>query len=96
MIGSLVLLQVTAAAPVTGSPAESCGQAPRGEILVCGPRTGESPYRLPKLTDKYDGKRIRLETNAIPGVHTRAHADSKTMRDGRVSNRLMVTYSLPF
>jgi len=64
--------------------------------VVCGPRPGESPYRLPRLPEKYGRKPIRAETDAIPGVHTRAHVQSDRMPDGNVSKALMVTFSLPF
>lgn len=97
MIGSLLVLQVAAAAGGSRQAAtDPCPRTSQGEIVVCGSRTGESPYRLPKLPDKYDRKPIRAETDAIPGVHTRAHTQSEAMPDGKISKSLMVTFSLPF
>jgi hypothetical protein len=93
LLGSIVLLQLAAAAP---EPAPGCDRGAGQEIVVCGTRTGPSPYRLPKLPEKYGPKQIRAETDAIPGVHTRAHVDSSTMPDGNVSKRLMVTFTTPF
>jgi hypothetical protein len=66
------------------------------EIVVCGSRRGESPYRLPKLPREYDEKPLRAETDIMPGVHTRAHVESGQMPDGNVAKRLMLTFSLPF
>jgi hypothetical protein len=96
MIGSLALLQLAAVAGTQPAATDGCSRTPQGEIVVCGSRTGESHYRLPKLPDKYARKPIRAETDAIPGVHTRAHVESERMPDGNVSKRLMVTFSLPF
>ena len=73
-----------------------CRSTDPNAVVVCGERRGESPYRLPTLPQKYEPRKIRAETDAIPGVHTRAHVDSPLMPDGRQSNRLMVTFSLPF
>lgn len=78
------------------APPTACPPAKPGEILVCGSRSGQSPYRIPKLPKTYDRKPIRAETDAIPGVHTRAHVESVGMPDGNVSKRLMVTFTFPF
>jgi hypothetical protein len=97
MIGSLALLPLAAAAGATPpAGAGQCAKANKDEIVVCGSRTGESPYRLPKVSEKYERKPLRAETDAIPGVHTRAHAESEARADGNVDKRLMVTFSIPF
>lgn len=96
VIGYLVFVQLAAAAPAQSAPADTCDRPQSVEIVVCGSRRGQSPYRIPKLPDKYGGKPIRAETDAIPGVHTRAHVESEGMPDGQVSKRLMVTFSVPF
>jgi hypothetical protein len=75
---------------------DPCPKSGGDEIVVCGSRERQSPYRLPKLSDKYERKAIRAETDAIPGVHARAHAESERMADGNLSKRLLVTFSLPF
>ena len=90
------LFPLAAIASLAPAAVDDCNR-PRGDdIVICGSRTGESPYRLPKLPDRYEAKRIRAETNVIPGVHTRAHVDTTTMPDGYRSNRAMVTFSVPF
>jgi hypothetical protein len=95
VIGSLAVLQAVAAnaQPIA---TDQCNRATSGEIVVCGSRTGESPYRLKKMPEKYQRKPIRAETDAIPGVHTRAHVEAEGRPDGTVAKRLMVTFSLPF
>lgn len=72
-----------------------CASKP-GEIVVCAPRGAPNRYRLPPLPHTYDRKPLRAETDAIPGVHARAHVESEGMPDGRVARRLLVTFSLPF
>lgn len=94
MLAFLALAALSAAAPAAA--AGDCDR-PRGDdIVVCGSRTGQNPYRLPKLPQRYDPKQIRAETGVIPGVKTRAHVDTVGMPDGYRSNRVMVTFSLPF
>ncbi|HEV8408490.1 MAG TPA: hypothetical protein VGQ34_11200 [Sphingomicrobium sp.] len=90
------MLQAAAVAGTQPGATDGCKRIPQDEIVVCGSRSGESPYRLPKLPEKYARKPIRAETDAIPGVHTRVHVQSEGMPDGNVSKRLMVTFSLPF
>lgn len=94
---SVVFLALTALAGTEAPPPapEPCVGRNADEVVVCG-RRGDSPYRLPKLPDKYDRKRIRAETELIPGVKTSAHVDTVAMPDGRRSNRAMVTFAIPF
>lgn len=80
---------------LTAADVPQCRSHDANEVVVCADRKGENPYRLPSLPQKYDPKKIRAETDVIPGVHTRAHVDSPTMPDGRQSNRVMVTFSIP-
>jgi hypothetical protein len=97
---SAALFQLAAAA--TPAPklaidvAGDCTKGTADQIVVCGTRTGRSPYRLPILSDTYARKRIRAESDAIPGVHTFAHVESERRPDGSIDKRLMVTFSLPF
>jgi hypothetical protein len=65
-------------------------------VIVCGQRTRESPYRLPKIPSTYGPKPIRAETDVIPGVHTDAHVESAARPDSYVAKRLMVTFKMPF
>ena len=86
-----------AASAAPAAAADDCNRSRGADIVICGSRTGPNPYRLPKLPQKYDAKRIRAETNVIPGVKTSAHVDTVAATpDGYRSNRLMVTFSLPF
>lgn len=96
VIGLLAALQTAAVANLQLNPRNGCKASSPGEVVVCGTRRGESPYRLPKLPDKYESKPIRAETDAIPGVHTRAHVESDTLPGGNVAKRLMVTFTVPF
>ena len=94
MMLALLTLAATAA---PAAAADDCDRSSGTDIVICGSRTGESPYRLPKLPQRYDRKQIRAETNVIPGVNTRAHVDTvAATADGYPSNRVMVTFSLPF
>ena len=85
-----------AAGTAPAAAADDCNRSRADDIVICGSRTGQNPYRLPKLPQRYDPKQIRAETNVIPGVKTRAHVDTVGMPDGNRSNRAMVTFSLPF
>lgn len=96
MLGSIALLQLAAAAGLQATAADPCDVGSGKEIVVCGSRNSQSRYRLPNLPRKYDRKPLTAETNAIPGVHTRAHIDSAVRADGLQDNRVMVTFSLPF
>jgi hypothetical protein len=91
----LALLLLAVVAPPS-SYADGCPRSGSGEVVICGSRPGESPYRLPRLPERYDPKQIRAETSVIPGVHTQAHVDTVEMPDGNRSNRLMVTFRIPF
>jgi len=90
---ALLLLAVVAPPP---SYAEGCPRGASGEVVICGSRPGESPYRMPRLPERYDPKKIRAETNVMSGVHARAHVDTQTRPDGYQSNRVMVTLSTSF
>lgn len=90
----LALLLLAVIAPPAGYT-DGCPRS-SGEVVICGSRPGESPYRLPRLPERYDPKQIRAETNVMPGVHARAHIQSETRPDGYQSNRVMVTLSTSF
>ena len=91
----LQLGALSASTPTLAQP-NPCTGGTSDEVVVCGSRRGESPYRLPKVPERYERKQIRAETNIIPGVHSRAHIDSQTMPDGNRSNRVMLTLSTSF
>lgn len=74
---------------------DPCPRGSPDEIVVCGSRDRQSPYRLPKLPQIYDPKPLRAETN-IGGGHARAHVESITRPDGLVDKRIMITFSSPF
>lgn len=92
---AFLLLAVVAPPPSYADACPARGGS-SGEVVICGSRPGESPYRLPRLPERYDPKQIRAETNVIPGVHARAHVDTETRPDGYQSNRVMVTLSTSF
>lgn len=96
VIGMLAALQVAVASGVQPLVTDDCGRSQGDEVVVCGSRSGESPYRLPKPSPEYEEKPLRAETDVIPGVRTRAHVQSEQMPDGNLAKRLMVTFSLPF
>jgi len=96
MIGLLAALQIAAVPDAQQNPSNGCKASSPSEVVVCGTRHGESPYRLPKLPDKHELRPIRAETDAIPGVHARAHVESETLLGGSVAKRLMVTFTVPF
>jgi len=91
----LALLLLAVVAPPPGY-SDGCPRGASGEVVICGSRPGESPYRMPRLPERYDPKKIRAETNVVPGVHARAHVDTETRPDGYQSNRVMVTLSTSF
>lgn len=91
----LAFILLAVVAPPTNL-VDGCPRDSSGEVVICGARRGESPYRLPRLPERYDPKKIRAEANVIPGVHARAHVDSVTRPDGNQSNRVMVTLSTAF
>jgi len=91
----LALLLLAVLAPPS-SYTDGCPRGASGEVVICGSRPGESPYRMPRLPERYDPKKIRAETNVIAGVNARAHVDTVDMPDGNRSNRLMVTIGIPF
>lgn len=51
---------------------------------------------MPKLPDGYEPKRVRAESDAIPGVHTSVHVEEDHQAYGFVSKKLLVTFSMPF
>jgi hypothetical protein len=95
-IGFLASLQIAADAGTPALVTDQCARTRTDEVVVCGSRNTTSPYRLPKLPKVYDEKPLRAETDAIPGIHTRAHVESEKMLDGKISKRLLVTFSIPF
>ena len=90
----LQLASLAVEAPPVG--ADDCVSRTSDEVVICGSRRGQSPYRLPRLPERYDAAQIRAEADLIPGVHGRAHVDSVGMPDGYRSNRVMVTISTGF
>ncbi len=93
-VALLQLAQATAAAAPLDVHVDPCPS--RGaDIVVCGSRSGESPYRLPKLPERYDRKPLRAQAT-IAGVPAAARITSSIRQDGLQDNRLMITFALPF
>lgn len=96
VITSIVVLEFTSASEAQSMLPDECNSAKGEEIVVCGSRPTESPYRLPKLDQRYERKPLRAETDVIPGVHTRAHAEADRLPGGSLSKKLLVTFSTGF
>ena len=94
----LTALHLLAVAQAVAPNEADCQPPSAGEVIVCGSRRGESPYRLPKVPDTYDhpDRKIRAEAELAPGVSARAHVESARLPDGAQSNRAMVTIKLHF
>jgi hypothetical protein len=99
MIFTAALMELAAggaAATALNLNVDPCPRKAADEIVVCGSRDLQSPYRLPNLPHTYDRKPIVAQSDAIPGVHTRAHVESEVRPDGLVDKRLLITFSMPF
>lgn len=81
------------AAPPNG---EDCRPRDSGEVVVCAQRPGPSPYRLPKVSEKYERKPIRAETEIIPGVVAAANVESAELLGGHKSERAMIRFKFKF
>jgi len=86
----IALVQASSA----GEP--QCWPDAADQVVVCAQRKGQSPYRLPKVPQKYDRKRIEAATTLAPGIGASAHVDSVGMPDGQKSNRIMLTVGTAF
>jgi hypothetical protein len=87
-------LLAVALAP-SGTPAE-CQSHAADQVVVCASPNRDSPYRLPKLPEKYRQKRIVAATELAPGVHAAAHVEAAEMPDHQKSNRMMLTIGVGF
>ena len=97
MLALIALLPLAAATGSIAAATTGCEEARGGpDIVICGERGRVSPYRLPRLPDKYDRKAIRAETDVVPGVHARARIDTSIRPDGLQDQRLMLIMSTHF
>src|SRR4051794_20473860 len=92
-----------ASAPMTAEPLhiaattpDVCSSSDPREIVVCGSREHASPYRLPKLSQKYERGAFRAETELPPGLHASAHVNSVDLPGGVKSNRVLLSIGLRF
>jgi hypothetical protein len=92
-----------AAAPLTAGPQQLtvasrsiCTSSDPKEIVVCGSRDHDSPYRLPKLSQNYERGAFHAETELAPGVHASAHVDSIELAGGAKSNRALISIGIGF
>jgi len=98
----MVALLIAAAPPtagpqqLTGASRGVCTSSDPKEIVVCGSRDHDSPYRLPKLPQKYERGSFRAETELVPGVHASAHVDSVDLPGGAKSNRALISIGIGF
>jgi hypothetical protein len=94
LVALLQLAQATAAAPPVDLHADPC-PSHGADIVICGSRTGDSPYRLPRLPERYDKKPLRAQTT-IGGAQAAARITSPIRQDGLQDHRIMITFALPF
>ena len=92
-----------ASAPLSAQPLgvaattpSSCASSDPKEIVVCGSRDHDSPYRLPKLSQKYERGAFRAQTELAPGVRASTHVDSVDLPGGAKSNRALVSIGIGF
>lgn len=90
----LFLLLVAASAGQVAAPAQTC-RSSRNEIVVCGTRPGESPYRMPKIAKDYRAKPLKAQAQLAPGLSADAHVESEEI-GGAISKRAMVGLKLRF
>ena len=74
---------------------ESCTGS-TGEIVVCGRRQVDEPYRLKPLPPGDFEPRLPKASVGVLGGTVSAHGETATMPGGATSNRAMVTLKLPF
>ena len=75
---------------------EGCSPSNSDEVVVCAQRPGPSPYRLPKVSEEYERKPVRAETEIAPGVVAAASVESVELLGGHKSNRAMVRFKIKF
>ena len=81
---------------ITAPVPSSCASSDPKEIVVCGSREHDTPYRLPKLSQKYERGAFRAETELAPGLHASAHVNSVDLPGGVKSNRVLLSIGLGF
>jgi hypothetical protein len=92
-LGLLELAAGGAAAAGLNLNVDPCPKSATDEIVVCGNRDSRSSYRLPRISHKYDARRLNPE-KIVPGG--RIHAESRVRPDGLVDKRIMITFAIPF
>lgn len=80
----LLFLVEAASAPAEANAPKAissrdCAAQATDEVVVCGSRKGESPYRLPKISGKYAAKPVRAEIEIAPGVRLSLGAGSSSL-----------------
>ena len=75
---------------------EDCKPRNSDEVVVCAQRPGPSPYRLPKVSEAYERKPLRAETEIAPGVVAAASIESVELLGGHKSDRAMVRFKFKF
>jgi hypothetical protein len=81
---------------ITAAAHDVCVSSDPKEIVVCGSREHDSRYRLPKLSQKYERRAFRAETDLAPGLHASAHVDSINLPGGAKSNRALLSIGIGF
>src|SRR4051794_13923901 len=99
LVGLLAAGQLTPAANLEEalkSAVSRCAPSAEEEVLVCGNRRDGSPYRLPKLANEYEQRRIRAEKQLAPNLSSVVRVEPVTLPGGIKSNRVMLTFGLKF
>jgi hypothetical protein len=73
-----------------------CRPARGDEIVVCGRALPDSRYRLQELGHAFDDRPPRAERGLGGGRTIGAYAESADLPGGLTSNRIMITFKLPF
>lgn len=76
-------------------PSETCGKGNIDEVVVCGARDADKRYRLQAIDERqYAEAPIRAKTNI--GPDTLDVGGKQATVGGFTSNRLMITFTVPF
>ena len=93
---ALLALGAADAASAATVVQQKCDASDASTLVVCGRRDRESPYRLPKLSERYEPPKIRAEAALAKGVQASAGVTSVNLPGGQKSNRAMITIRTAF
>jgi len=79
----------------TAAPSGKCAPHASGEVVVCGSRRGESPYRLPKVPSEQASGPKRAAIQIAPGAELSMYAE-KSQLPGAEGVALMAKLKIKF